>query len=71
MDAIDRWRALDGTVGGAAARGMGHCRSEWLARPAEAEAYAHAYRDDIEMRRDELIEALVSGRMGTDKVVLT
>jgi hypothetical protein len=71
VDAVDRWREMDGTVGGAAARGMGHCRSEWLARPAEAEAYAHAYRDDIEMRRDELIEALVSGRMGTDKVVLT
>jgi hypothetical protein len=71
VDAIDRWRELDGTVGGAAARGMGHCQSEWLSRHSEADAYAEAYRDDIEMRRDALVEALVSGRMGTGKVVLT
>lgn len=71
VDAIDRWREFDGTIGGAGGRGMGHCGSEWLTRPSEADAYAQAYRDDIVMRKDELIEALVSGKMGTDKVVLT
>lgn len=71
VDAVDAWRRLDGTIGGAASRGMGHCRSEWLTRHPEAEAYAQAYRDDVAMRRDVLIEELVSGRMGTDRVVLT
>jgi len=71
IDAVEAWQANDGTIGGGAARGFGHCESQWLTRHADADAYRQAYLDDIEMRRDELREGLISGTMGTNRVVLT
>jgi hypothetical protein len=71
VDAVEWWRANDATLAGGAARGMGWTQSEWLATVAGAEEYAAAYRADVEARREELIDGLVTGTLGTGKVVLT
>lgn len=69
--ALDWFLCEDGTIGGQAARGFGHCAGDLLSAPPEAEALASEYEDYLGMRRDELIAALTSGKMGTDKQMLT
>lgn len=71
VDAVEAWRAEDGTIGGGAARGFGHCAAEWLRRHPEADAYRQAYLDDIAARADALREGLVTGTLTTKGVVLT
>jgi hypothetical protein len=71
VDAIEAWRSDDGTIGGGAARGFGHCTAEWLRRHEDADAYRELYLADIAERAEELREGLVSGTLCTKSVVLT
>lgn len=71
VDAVEAWRSDDGTIGGGAARGFGHCVAEWLRRHPEADAYRQAYLDDIAARADELREGLVTGTLCSKSVVVT
>lgn len=68
--AVEYWRAHDSTIGGQAARGFGHCSSEWLQEHDDGEALTE-YENYLEEHADALREAMVEGTLGSDKVVCT
>jgi len=71
VDAVEAWRADDGTIGGGAARGFGHCSAEWLRRHPNADAYRDLYLTYIMDNADVLRDGLVTGTLCTKSVVLT
>lgn len=69
--ACDWFLAHDRTIGGQAARGFGWMRGEWLGDAQMHLADAVFYGAYLGEHRDELVEGLVSGTLGTKAVILT
>ncbi len=60
----------DATIGGQAARGFGHVRGEWLQRPDAGDALEQ-YEAYLEANREQLVDGLVSGTLGTPNQILS
>lgn len=71
VTALEAWEDNDGTVGGQAARGFGHCTMEYLKKHSWGNDCLAAYLQFLEDHQDEIRDGLVTGTLGTDKVVVS
>lgn len=69
MAALETYRAADATIGGAAARGFGRVAVEYHQMPDDFPQHIKAYEAYLDENRGRLQEGLMSGTLGTEKVV--
>lgn len=71
LAALETYDAGIRTIGGQAARGFGFVRMDFLHEPESDKDYQRLYEEHIDNHREALIEGLTSGKLGTDKVVVS
>lgn len=72
VTAIGTYLENSAVVGGQAARGFGGWMSgEWLAEIPNSDIAAAVYSDYLEANSEQILDGMVSGRMGTETVVLS